>query len=434
MYLYMQSTISAIYSKDTNICFLNKNDSSTNALIEKYSCIVIISSHQFEQSKVYESKVFYKIINGNQEDLDREVELNKQIITQLFDEFVEDRSTANVVENIITEVEQEYQYTTTLPIHLYEEIKKADNVFITLGAGVSATAIPTFRDLFKKLDLVPVISTSGEARNDSMSLFVNKLILDPEYQAQKLDHIKNWGTKVDNKTKDGENLVKTTVCHEALLAMVNILEQQNKQVFIYTDNLDGIHKNVGLKVSEAKVSSVDGSCDYYYDLYPEQKSIDNKRNIVIICGQSFDFRLNVLSNLSYLAKQSSHGTTFLFFSINPEISPIMVKPFNWGQCYKQITKSQASSTDEEQKLEEQFITEIKKIKLEYLNMQHIPSTCEEVLVKIKNQLQGFYSNFPQNTTAMILWQSKKRNKSSIECDYTKDTDEQFKKAHKLQKI
>jgi len=102
--------------------------------------------------------------------------------------------------------------------------------------------------------------------------------------------------------------IESTPAHLALAQLIADLKNNKKEVWVYTDNIDGIHSKCNIPLSRDEES---------YVLYPNLQDVRDKKVVSLFIGQSFDFD-HVLGHLSHVAPQTQ------FFSMNIKSDPIKV--------------------------------------------------------------------------------------------------------------
>jgi hypothetical protein len=188
-----------------------------------------------------------------------------------------------------------------------QKMKEASNVVITFGAGLSAGYVPTLVDFFDSLGIEKVPSEDA-GTDESMIRFAEKLISNPSLLLQTVQT--EWEKVVACS-------LNSTPAHLALKNIVDSLKRTNKNVFVYTDNLDGIHKRVGIPLTEKAVSPQETNI-----IYPDLEVLRSGPTFVLVCGQSFDFH-GILGTIKTRAGMPpSHEVTFV--SLNPCPTPIKI--------------------------------------------------------------------------------------------------------------
>lgn len=182
-----------------------------------------------------------------------------------------------------------------------DDLRASDNVCITFGAGFSAGYVPTLIEFFDHLGLKKQSSLDA-ATDGSMQDFIKKLMNEKD---DTLNQVREAWLQVWHCQ------TPTTPAHKALLKITNLLAKKQKNVFIYTDNIDGIHHRVGIKLSEQYIPEK----SINLIKYPPEEKLKGSKTTVLVCGQSFDFHA-VLSTI-YARKSIMHDLTFYSFNIDP---------------------------------------------------------------------------------------------------------------------
>lgn len=180
-------------------------------------------------------------------------------------------------------------------------LSNADTVYITFGAGLSAPYVPTLQGFFQSLGLKQALSQDA-ATDESLAVFVQRMVAHP---TAILSIVRQEWDKVRACT------LESTPAHQALRDLAALLTSQGKRVFIYTDNIDGIHHKVGIKLAESETPM--GHQILYEKL--------GKKNVVLVCGQSFDFH----GILGTIYSRRAVAESLELFSLNIAPTPIMVR-------------------------------------------------------------------------------------------------------------
>lgn len=230
---------------------------------------------------------------------------------------------------------------------LYSSIQDSETVIFTFGAGISYGYVPTLIEFFKTLNLEKVASDDS-ATDASMAQYIRKLFTDPE---NTLEQARAEWLKVTFCR------LKTTPAHQSMQSLIELLKKAGKDIFVYTDNIDGIHHRSNIKLSETHLPE-DGLTIIDY---PAAEKINNKKVTVLVCGQSFDFH----GILSTIQTRGRHAKELSFFSLN--VSP------NSIAIYDGLDVGDYSS-DEDQD------TPLPSLK--YLDMAHIPGSLHQTLPEL----------------------------------------------------
>lgn len=241
---------------------------------------------------------------------------------------------------------------------LSKRLRESETVCITFGAGLSSGYVPTLIDIFNKLNL------EKEASNDlvteeSFERFVNHLLMKKD---SVLSTIQTEWAKVLYSPHD------TTPAHEALKKLIDFLEIQGKDVFVYTDNIDGIDEKVNIKLSEQELPKEEDNSNDRFDkiLYPPLDTMHQKKVTVLVCGQSFDFHY-VLSTIHSRCRTSQE---VIFFNLN-----ISSSSFN---IYKGLDVDICTQNPES--------VETSDFHVESLPMLHIPGSLHDTLPQLYQML------------------------------------------------
>ena len=109
------------------------------------------------------------------------------------------------------------------------------------------------------------------ATDDSLVRFIDKLFnQDNPVLWDKVSTL--WGTVTNSGLEE-------TAAHRALAKLKNLLETQQKKVFVYTDNIDGIHGKCGIELSRSTTwegISVGEYNSKYNALWLEKPDIEKK--------------------------------------------------------------------------------------------------------------------------------------------------------------
>lgn len=250
-----------------------------------------------------------------------------------------------------TETKQEKlkQCTETSLKELRKAIEGAKTVVFTFGAGISYGYVPTLQQCFEEWGLEKVFSDDC-ATEESLGNFIQKIT------SEKKEGIFEKVASVWKKVVDCE--VLQTPAHEALKGIIDFLQEKDKKVFTYTDNIDGIHHRIGIELSEENVE------DSQKVIYP---FVGNEAVIVAI-GQAFDFH-GILSTVSSRTKESKEITSF--FSINPNSDSILI--------YEGLDVDKVRG-------EKDF--DIDKYVLKSLDMKWVKGSAHEVLLDLLKGLKG----------------------------------------------
>lgn len=183
-----------------------------------------------------------------------------------------------------------------------EDLKTSSNICITFGAGFSGGYVPTLIEFFNLLGLEKQSSIDA-ATDESMQDFVKNLI----------DNKKDILNKVRKEWLTVKNCeIKTTPAHKALFNITRLLIKNQKNVFVYTDNIDGIHHKVGIQLSEQYIPEDSVTLIKY----PPEEKLKDSKTTVLVCGQSFDFH-GVLSTI-FTRRNSMERLVFYSFNIQPD--------------------------------------------------------------------------------------------------------------------
>lgn len=241
-----------------------------------------------------------------------------------------DRFLENYAENIDSsssdeEEENQIQFdpgkcqTSSLDM-LVDQILDSDTVCFSFGAGISAGYIPTLLDLFNGWGLEKIVSKDC-ATKESLIRFARKFINDPQETLGMVrrDYMKIFLHKIES-----------TPAHLALKKLIDVLKNHKKDIYIYTDNQDGIERNVGIWQSFKYID--DHTC--MVDL----PQLNQRKAAVVVCGLSFDFN-NILSTLY---TRRSDGERVSFFSLNIEPNNIAVSDgFDSDKNYECFRKGES---------------------------------------------------------------------------------------------
>ncbi len=194
-------------------------------------------------------------------------------------------------------------------------VGNADVVFFSFGAGISHGYVPTLEESCDELGLIKIPS-SDQVTDKSMQDFVCRLIKEPKTL---LSIIRESWSKIDSCE------IRSTPAHLALFNFINCLKKDGKEVFVYTDNIDGIHRKCGIDLSrnrsnKAKDVDIDSTVPYVSFetlLYPTLKDVEGQNVVSVLIGQSFDFDF-VLGHLYEIAPHTQ------FFSINIKGDPLKI--------------------------------------------------------------------------------------------------------------
>ncbi|MDF3033578.1 MAG: Sir2 family [Alphaproteobacteria bacterium] len=237
---------------------------------------------------------------------------------------------------------------------LCSSIQDAQTVCITFGAGISAGYVPTLIECFEALGLEKVASRDI-ATNESMARCISELVKDRE---KVLKIAQAVGTKVARRD------IAPTPAHHALKSLADFLRKNGKDVFIYTDNIDGIHKRAGIPLSEVYVPEE----DIKQILYPPVEAIAQKKVTVLVCGQSFDFHY-ILSTI-YAREKAAQKISFFSLNINPESMAI----------YEGLDVEACALRNPEDSDNCNF-------PMENLKMNHIPGSLQETLPALYERMR-----------------------------------------------
>lgn len=215
--------------------------------------------------------------------------------------------------------------------------------------------VPTLIDFFKALDLQKVAS-KDKATEESMVPFMSKLAEDKEKILQIVQ--REWGKVV---ARD----IASTPAHQALAHLIELLRNEGKDVFAYTDNIDRIHKKTGIQLSEEHIPE-EGITRI---LYPPINKIGQKKMTVLACGQSFDFH----GILSTIYSRKDHAQEMSFFSLNIHPSSIAI--------YEglDVEKALESSTEG---------VDISQFPVKSLDMLHIPGSLHQTLPELYERFKS----------------------------------------------
>lgn len=235
---------------------------------------------------------------------------------------------------------------------LYSYIRDSQTVCITFGAGISAGYVPTLIGFFEVLNLEKVPS-EDKATDDSIIRYISKLFREREHTIEITQ--KEWLKVVSCN-------IDTTPAHTALKSLIDLLKEKGKDVFVYTDNIDGIHQRSNIQLSELHVPEEQMT----KILYPPLEKMCQKKIAVLACGQSFDFH-GVLSTINTRINFSQEAS---FFSLNINSNSIGI--------YEGLDVDIALDSSES--------IDISSFPIKYLGMKHIPGSLHETLPELYRRL------------------------------------------------
>jgi hypothetical protein len=186
---------------------------------------------------------------------------------------------------------------------LASRLKKCETVVITFGAGISSGYVPTLLDFFNKINMEKIPS-QDMATDESMKNF----IIDLFSKKKTLEVIQREWSKIAWCNHE------TTPAHAALKSLIESLRAKGKDVFVYTDNIDGIHKRMNIELSEGFIKEKEVT----EIRYPPMEKLREREVVVLACGQSFDFH-GILSTLQTRGKFASEIS---FFALNTNLNSI----------------------------------------------------------------------------------------------------------------
>ncbi|MCE3230739.1 MAG: Sir2 family [Alphaproteobacteria bacterium] len=238
--------------------------------------------------------------------------------------------------------------------YLCANLRDSHTICITFGAGISAGYVPTLLDFFETLGLEKMAS-KDITTDESMVRFIGELLEEREKTLKIIQT--EW-------TKTSLFEIAPTPAHCALKSLADFFEKQGKDVFIYTDNIDGIHKRAGIPLSEVYVPEE----DIKQILYPPVEAIAQKKVTVLVCGQSFDFHY-ILSTI-YAREKAAQKISFFSLNINPESMAI----------YEGLDVEACALRNPEDSDNCNF-------PMENLKMNHIPGSLQETLPALYERMR-----------------------------------------------
>jgi hypothetical protein len=179
-------------------------------------------------------------------------------------------------------------------------LQNSQTVVITFGAGISQGYVPTLLEFFNTLSIKKVAS-EDKATDDSMEKYISQLFSEKE---KTLELTRREWLKVFSCD------YKTTPAHTALKSLIEFLKEKGKDVFVYTDNIDGIHHRSEIELSEMSIPEEEMT----EIKYPPIDKIAEKQVAVLVCGQSFDFH-SILSTIQTRGG-SAHAVSFFSLNVN----------------------------------------------------------------------------------------------------------------------
>ncbi len=185
---------------------------------------------------------------------------------------------------------------------LLTKIQESDNIYITFGAGISQGYVPTLLEVFNALG-VEKVTSNDKVTSSSFISFVNRLF--GEERERIFETLRfTWDKKVMGCEVD------STPAHQGLKKLIDNLTQKGKTVRVYTDNVDAIHDKLNITLSEQKHEGGNTII-----LYPPLEELRDKKTVVLVCGQSFDFH-GVLSTI-YARQHSPEKISFFSLNVDP---------------------------------------------------------------------------------------------------------------------
>jgi len=188
-------------------------------------------------------------------------------------------------ENIQNIMRQEQEVNRIDVQNFAELLREKENIAFIIGAGMSAEIIPTLPALYKSLGLEEEAGTYYVTQN-SLSKFLPDFLSNPE----------KYYSIISSFCSTINGIHQPTKAHIALKEVVDLLESDQKNVFIYSANLDSLEEQLHLNVldEDKMIADLNSLTLVVLGLRNDHSYLINRYKSILSQTEVFSFNLDFI--------------------------------------------------------------------------------------------------------------------------------------------